>query len=107
MGWPGICTLCSRAEEGICHIFLEYESTKEVWKLNREIGGLATPNSIYDIWKYCKRNNPKNINKSIHDGSLLGATIWKIWLERNNRIFNNNFASPSSLSYSTKYMTSL
>lgn len=74
-GWvgPDICTLCSNAEEGICHIFLEYEYTKEVWRLNRGICGEATPNSISDILEYCKRKNTNNIDRSFNR-----AIIWGI-----------------------------
>lgn len=39
-----------------------------------------------------------------YGGSIIGATLWGLWLERNNRIFNNKIASFLSISYDIKHM---
>lgn len=53
----------------------------------------GTPNFASDIWNLGRKYNRHRTDKNYYDLSLIGATIWEIWLERKNRIFNNKFAS--------------
>lgn len=75
--------------------------------MNGGLRGEETLSSISDIWKHCIKIIKTRIKKNTYKGSLLQVTFWEIWLKRNNRIFNNKFATSISSSFGTKHMPSL
>jgi ribonuclease HI len=96
-GWegPSRCPLCLVEEENADHLFLLCPFAKETWsevlKMNQD--SFNMPVTIQDMLKNWATYAPFCLTKK----ELLKTswmwiprfTCWKIWLERNNRIFRN------------------
>jgi len=102
MEGPSRCPLCKLHEETMDHIMLGCPFAKEVWIqiLNLD---LAThlPHSVHELFSNWNSLSPFNLTKKAQLNSAWGwlpkATSWKIWLERNNRIFRNQESSPNRI----------
>jgi len=87
-GEAHLCVLCGRMEESAIHFFLHCEVEAKVWimVLNWVNFNLITPPNLathLDCWfnEVCAKKVRKGLLLILH------ATIWTIWLERNDRIF--------------------
>lgn len=89
------------------YFFFKCAYAREIWRLNEGTNNGGTPNSVSDLWNLGKTYFRHKTDRNRYHLSLIGATIWGICLERNNRLFNNKFASALSISYSTKHLASL
>ncbi|CAN1849854.1 hypothetical protein LINPERHAP1_LOCUS39565, partial [Linum perenne] len=94
MQLTNMCVLCYKDLETVNHIMLTCEFASNVW--NKLSSGLSIfgPTSV-DItdfvlgWKVMNCNP----NFSVVMKCLLHATLWFIWIERNNRIFKEKALS--------------
>ena len=99
-GWegPSCYSLCNHAEETAEHLFISCEFTKEVWRIMIGSTTERLPNSVMEIISNWNFLSPFNLSKK----SLLKLAwmwtpkflCWKIWLERNNRIFKEESRLP-------------
>jgi hypothetical protein len=86
------CVLCDQHDETHGHLFFECTYTKSVWETvcNRvKVFWPITPWRNLLQWAashYTKKNNMDHIIARL----LLSATVYFLWHERNNRVFNNN-----------------
>ena len=102
--------MCNRAEETVEHLFVTYDFTKEVWRLLLGSVSLRLPNSVTELISSWESLSPFNLSKK----SLLNLVwmwtpkflCWKIWLERNNRIFKEEGRLPSQVAIKAKAMLS-
>jgi hypothetical protein len=86
------CTLCSQEDESIDHLILTCVYSREVWfRLLRAAGfqhlvPSGAP-SIVDWWPPAR----KHIHNSQRKGfdTMFALVAWSLWLERNERVFNN------------------
>ena len=83
-----VCAFCGRREETACHLFLPCEVAAKVWVLvfNWVNVNFITPHSLgthLDCW--FNEVNSKKVRKGLL--MIWHATIWTIWLERNEKIF--------------------
>jgi ribonuclease HI len=111
-GWegPSRCPLCSQAEETIAHLLFICEFSKEVWGLL--VGSVASnlPTSGKELFNCWLSLSPFDLTKK----NLLKTVwmwipkfiCWKIWLERNNRIFNEERRLPAQVAIKVKTMIS-
>jgi hypothetical protein len=83
-----LCVLCGRMEESASHLFLHCEVAVKVWTMVLKwvnLNFITPPNLVthLDCWFH-----EVGANK-VRKGLLLiwHATVWNIWLERNDRIF--------------------
>jgi hypothetical protein len=92
-GWEncGRCTLCKKTEEKNNHLFVHCRFTIRIWRLIEEwpgLQGLQTaqwPNlNISEWWSLLAEENSPN-RKGLASFTLI--VVWKIWKERNARIF--------------------
>ena len=95
---PNWCVLCKKSNETTDHIFLRCPYTINIWnttknQLNWDLNDDNLPALISTI---CS-NNIKT-QKWVIIFNLRIAIIWSIWLERNDRLFNN-------LSHSYTYLS--
>ncbi|CAN1821012.1 Putative ribonuclease H protein At1g65750, partial [Linum perenne] len=94
------CVLCSANLESIDHLFLRYEFTMRVWNRISSALSIFGPrgenvNSVFVEWKFM------NCSQILNGGSrfVLHAFLWFIWLERNNRIFNDKSSEDIQVFY--------
>eukprot|EP00253_Pinus_taeda_P022364 PITA_22364 len=93
MEGPSRCPLCLSDAETVSHLLLLCPFAQEVWRgvLKLEPANFDLPDSIPSLFRSWASSSPFNFNKK----SLLKTcwmwipkfTCWKLWLERNNRIF--------------------
>ena len=93
MEGPSRCPLCASDEEMTKHLFLLCPFAQEVWKGVLMLGPdkIELPGNIQDLLRNWAKLSPFCLSKKI----LLKVgwmwipkfTCWKLWLERNNRIF--------------------
>lgn len=96
---PNVCLLCYKEEETTSHILLHCPHSKEVWHAVLNEVGLAWvfPRSIGEFfggWNLRKVSLKTRNALSL----VLSAVWWSIWLERNQRVFENN-AGPAYNAY--------
>jgi hypothetical protein len=84
-----LCVLCDRMVETLTHLFLHCEVTARIWcgvSNWLELNFITPPNLFvhFECW------NSEVTSKRIKKGAWMiwHATIWTIWKERNERIFN-------------------
>jgi hypothetical protein len=101
-GFHGLsrCLMCCENEENACHLMLECKFVAEVW---HEIlvpwgNNFAIPTFIIDLFASWLHNYPgvlpNNDSFKAASISLLNIICWKIWLERNKRIFRGKTQNP-------------
>ncbi|CAN1275856.1 Putative ribonuclease H protein At1g65750 [Linum perenne] len=94
------CALCSAHLESINHLFLRCDFAVRVW--NRISSALSifgplgeSVKNVFMEWK------DMNCSPNFHGGTrfVLHAFIWFVWLERNDRIFNDNPSGETQVFY--------
>ncbi|CAN1799352.1 hypothetical protein LINPERHAP1_LOCUS22080 [Linum perenne] len=94
MQLTNMCVLCCKDLETVNHLLLTCEFATNVW--NRISSGLSIfgPNLV-DITEFVLGWKGMNCNPnfSVVMKCLLHATLWFIWIERNNRIFKEKTLS--------------
>ncbi|GAB2279431.1 hypothetical protein Dimus_014071 [Dionaea muscipula] len=87
-----VCVLCNEGRGTRAHLFLECSFSVEVWKgilVAVNIGCNRRSWFSWDSWKewFIKVTRGKTAKAAGRRG-LLVATMYELWRERNNRIFN-------------------
>jgi hypothetical protein len=106
-GWEGPhrCPLCLQEEETTDHLLLSCVYSKEVWQLalgfTFELPQEA--NILLQNWNsFCPFQTTKKGQISTLWRTLPKFILWKIWLERNNRIFRETKNSPAQVATKIK-----
>ena len=95
---PGWCVLCKKDNESLDHLFLHCAFSFRIWgKILQEFGvDWVIPRSSKDLLclgqGLCLNKKGKTLWKI-----AATATFWVIWLERNNRIFEEKDDSFDSI----------
>ena len=102
MEGPSRCPLCKLKEETADHIILDYPFSKEVWLNAMNLTQDTTlPHSIQDLFSSWMNLSPFRLAKKTLLQTawewLPKAICWKLWLERNNRIFRNQETPPQKI----------
>lgn len=105
---PYRCVLCNQAPETIDHLFVDYPFAHNFWTLTLHGLNTTVPSkiSIVDLFSTWKDHYSSNItNKSLW--ARVWITIpkfvcWKLWLARNENIFNNITWTPSIVAAKSK-----
>ncbi|KAJ0597689.1 putative reverse transcriptase zinc-binding domain-containing protein [Helianthus annuus] len=90
-----ICPYCGYMEETADHIFVTCITAKAIWWLvgvwleNMDLLACTTVKDILDVARSV--NLPKIQKKAF--SCVIMAAIWTIWIQRNERIFNNTHKS--------------
>jgi len=93
------CILCNLYTETHQHLFFECQFTKTVWHSVNTKASIHWPCITWQNllqWAaahYCNKTNIQHIIARL----LLSTTVYQLWYERNNRVFNNKFQSASNL----------
>jgi len=83
-------TFCDRVDESSTHLFLHCEVASRMWQdIMRwwEMIFLIPPNLfvMWECWSIAERS--KRIRKGL--SLIWHATVWVLWIARNNKVFNN------------------
>lgn len=92
---PNICLLCYKDGESVFHVLLHCPFTSEVWiALLTDFGMTWVPSpDVVSVLSSCQTNAFNLKGKEICQ--MVPTTVcWSVWLERNNRVFDN-YAEPS------------
>ncbi|XP_072064221.1 uncharacterized protein [Arachis hypogaea] len=88
-----VCALCNKEIESVQHLFLMCDIAWKVWccwlqSVGRKWAIPGTIRGLFESW------TGLHTSKQEQKRGLIGffAVIWNIWLERNDRIFNNKVA---------------
>ena len=102
-GWPncGTCKLCNHEPETAAHLLFGCRYTIRVWGLLKDWLGLhfiiqsswTAWDSVKDWWSGVL--DVSGVQRKAMC-SIIMLTSWNIWNERNARVFQNEFASPST-----------
>ncbi|CAL1399881.1 unnamed protein product [Linum trigynum] len=97
-GWSlaSRCILCCRENESAMHVLMECDFTKDVWSfLNRnraELGFRGSDSS--SVIKSVTLSEPVNVD-GWFASCILHAVWWGVWIERNQRIFEEKASCAS------------
>jgi hypothetical protein len=94
----GPCALCSQEVESLNHLFVGCSFSREIWfKCLHRLGlrqfTLTTIDTLLDWWLRSRKRIAKLRRKAFD--SFVFLVSWKLWLERNARVFRNSVASVS------------
>ena len=85
--WKGSvrCCFCN-LDETIQHLFFDCLNAKFIWRLVQVVFNLPMPLNVNDIFT----NWLNGVNKKLRYQAWVGAcaTLWAIWLSRNDVVFN-------------------
>jgi ribonuclease HI len=113
-GWegPSRCPLCLQEEESMNHLLLVCPFASEVWQLALGLGALA-PNLPQEIHLLLSNWQALCPFRTANQGHLLALwrsipkfILWKIWLERNNRLFREEKRTPAQVATRIKALFS-
>jgi hypothetical protein len=95
---PSICPLCQQQEETMEHLFNHCNYSEIIWDMGTQVMRRSNRNrasiiSTVENWDSISYQNP--ILDRIWQ-LLPGFTMWKIWKERNKRIFHSMTSPPLS-----------
>ena len=101
MEGPSRCPLCKSDEETTDHIMIGCPFSKEVWREAMVIPGINLPGTIQALFSDWMKLSPFRLSKKTLLQTawrwILKAVCWKIWIERNNRIFREQELHPSKI----------
>ena len=102
MEGPSRCPLCKLHEETVDHIMLDCPFAKEVWLQAMNLNQATNlPHSVQDLLSSWVSLSPFRLTKNILLQTawewLPKAICWKLWLERNNRIFRSQESPPCKI----------
>ena len=94
-GWPhsDTCQLCQAAPETCTHLFVQCSFSSRVWQRIRAWANadFPIPNPAFSTtdewWLQARKRVPKNLRRDFDTVVIL--VHWKLWKERNCRIFEN------------------
>ncbi|GKV32332.1 hypothetical protein SLEP1_g40948 [Rubroshorea leprosula] len=94
----GNCILCQEEEEDATHLFLKCKNVRWIWKECARWWGINLEIQE-DCWKTFEKPGAWTKNSKIRKGwdCTWSATVWSIWLMRNQRIFQNQEMDPGKL----------
>lgn len=93
-GQSTLCAACDILEETLGHILLHCNFAWSVWAVIMEWWQMqwVCPPSVAILVSVWLGNNFRNLEKHIWEATLY-ATLWTLWLTRNDRVFNNKVRS--------------
>jgi len=104
-GWegPSRCPLCTQEEENSDHLLLQCAYAKEVWHLvlGLKPQTVILPQETITLLRNWSSQCPFQVTKKAHlstiERTLPKLILWKIWLERNSRLFRETKSNPAQV----------
>nr|TKS12186.1 hypothetical protein D5086_0000065860 [Populus alba] len=93
------CSLCGLQDETHEHLFFKCSYSNTVWSSLCRKSLLNWPNISWQgllLWAATRLKNNKSFSHLLAR-QILSSTVYFVWYERNNRIFNQAFKSPQEL----------
>ena len=108
MEGPSRCPLCCSEEETMNHLLISCPFSQAIWTevLLLNLEELAIPQNIPDLFATWSTSSPFDLHKKDLLKSIWiwapKAICWKIWLERNSRIFKDEEKSSIKIAIQCK-----
>ncbi|TYK29578.1 LINE-1 retrotransposable element ORF2 protein [Cucumis melo var. makuwa] len=84
---PNWCYMCNKSQEDINHLFIHCPYSQQLWsKAKALLKWNRTPTDVQSLVQNICSLNIRN-QKGLITFNTSAILLWKIWLERNNRIF--------------------
>jgi ribonuclease HI len=104
---PHRCALCKEAMETSDHLFVDCQFANKVWFLTLQGLNVVVPSniSVVDLFTNWKDRYPSLLMKTLWARiwiSIPKYVCWKLWLARNEQIFNNIAWTPSMVAVKAK-----
>jgi hypothetical protein len=104
---PHRCSLCKEAMETSNHLFVDCQFANKVWSLTLHGLNVVVPSniSVVDLFTNWKDRYPLLSMKTLWARiwiSIPKYVCWKLWLARNEQIFNNIAWTPSMVAVKEK-----
>ncbi|XP_019198405.1 PREDICTED: uncharacterized protein LOC109192286 [Ipomoea nil] len=90
------CSMCQSEEETTSHLFINCSFAKECWDLS----GIPVSTSVFPSFEFWVDHHVAMLDKD--QCRLLLLICWRIWLARNNKIWNNKITTSRRLVEATK-----
>ncbi|GJV61287.1 putative RNA-directed DNA polymerase [Tanacetum coccineum] len=85
------CPLCESQPDSHEHLFFECSFSMQVWRHMRDLVGLSHVQPSLDmIVKFLIPMAKRRTSKSVASKLVIAASVYYIWHERNDRLFNNS-----------------
>ncbi|XP_071739228.1 uncharacterized protein [Rutidosis leptorrhynchoides] len=92
------CSLCKGCMDSHAHLFFECSFSTQVWK---KVKDLMIINVGTNNWKVCRdllvAGTTRQSAKGVVDNLCFAASVYFLWQERNNRLFNKPSSSVDQL----------
>ena len=113
-GWTGPtrCPLCCHAEETTIHLLLSCPFASEVWNITLGLGALipSIPQDfqlLFTSWPaLCPFRTSNQGHLTATWKALPKFILWKLWLERNHRVFREEKRTPAQVAVKIKSLFS-
>ena len=98
MLYPSWCVICKSEVETVDHLFIHCRFATRIWWKILQIFGLywVVPRSCYGLLS-SQVGIFRGKEKKLIFNQFLATTLWAIWGERNNRIFQEGTSSVEEL----------
>lgn len=99
-----LCSLCKSHNETLNHLFWECNLSKSCWRSVLDWWGLSNKNvfsNVTEMWGSSRWFKEGTMKKLWH--LILVATVWTIWLKRNEVIFKNQQINPVQIIILVKF----
>ena len=106
---PSICPLCKKNEENMDHLLISCPFSREVWReaISLNHSNFSVPELTEDLFtKWVESSSFLLSKKALLKAAwmlILNFIIWKLWLERNNRLFRNMENPPSKVALKARF----
>ncbi|GKC38733.1 reverse transcriptase domain, reverse transcriptase zinc-binding domain protein, partial [Tanacetum coccineum] len=92
------CSLCGAQMDSHEHLFFECVFSSKVWNYVRGLAEMdVVPPSLHDIVAYIQPMAKSRMVKNIIGKLLVAASLYFLWIERNNRLFKKGKRSPEEI----------
>lgn len=89
------CGLCNNAPETLAHLFFECNYSSEIWKHLQDSLGMDIGFQFAGITQRLQKHSSSNTPKKQLLCMFFTETVYAIWIERNNLIFNRSCKPPN------------
>ncbi|KAI8533199.1 hypothetical protein RHMOL_Rhmol11G0278700 [Rhododendron molle] len=102
-----ICPCCNNAREDLKHLFFECTTRANVWNHLPSVQVPQTNNlEEWRNWLHTNINHSSAQSGGYLTKVLTLVTLWKIWLARNRKVFDNIMINPAEISISSSIFAS-
>lgn len=94
-----LCPLCNTVKDDHDHLFFGCDFSLRVWNYFKDLMKLEiVPDNLFSVIEYISPRLASKSIWSIIQRLVIGATVYCLWIERNNRLFQRSSRSSDDIS---------